>query len=232
MPKAFWLILLASGIASANAQVDQDFGGWTTFSFATDLTRNWEIEIDQEFRFGQNLTQLDRAFTDLGLQYKVSKHLRIGGHYRYILDRRTSGIYGHRHRLSGDITLRLKSGRYTFANRLRGQWEKRTINYSEDRELGWETNLRNTFKISYRVNRKYQPYLNCDLRYALYEPSYPRFQGFDRIRAGLGLDIDLNRNFLFGTYFLVSEPLLFPGTRLFVIGTEFCFGSGRNLFGT
>jgi len=231
MLKAFWLIIFLCGIAYAKAQVDQDFGGWTTFSFATDLTKDFEIEIDQEFRFGQNLSQLDRAFTNLGLQYKINKYVRVGGHYRYILDRRASGIYGHRHRLGGDLTLRFKSGRYTFANRLRGQWEKRTTNYGEDRELGWETNLRNTFKIGYRVNRKYQPYVNLDLRYALYEPDFPRFQGFDRIRAGAGLDMNFNRNFLFGTYFLVSEPLLFPGTRLFVIGTEFGFGSGRNLFG-
>lgn len=232
MRRSFWLAIILFVWASANAQVQEDVGLWSTFSYAADITKTLEIEIDQEFRFGQNISQLDRVFTDLGLQYKFSKALRVGGHYRYILDRRNSGIYGHRHRLSGDLSVRLKSGRYTFANRLRSQWEKRTLNYEEDRELGWETNLRNTFKVSYKVNRRYQPYMSCDLRYVIYEPSFPRFQGIDRVRGGIGLDIDVNKNFMLGTYFLVSQPFLFPGTRLLIIGTEISFGSGRNLFGT
>ncbi len=215
-------------------QVEEDFGIWTTFSLDTDLSKDLNISLDQEFRLEDNATQVGRAFTDLGLDYEVERWLRFGTNYRFIIDRRAStGTFAHRHRLSFETVLRAQMQRWTLAYRARFQWEARTYNYEQEYGFGPSYDVRNRIKISYQYNRRYEPYASFDLRFSIHDPRVPYLQGIDRFRVRVGTDIKLSKRQVLDVYFLYSEDVqvTFP-ERNFVLGLAYGFGTGRTRLGS
>lgn len=214
-------------------QVTNDFGVWIAGSFNKDITRDMDVSIEQELRFAENATELDKAYTTLAIDYELKEWLRLGLNYRFILNKGGDGTFGQRNRLMADVAVRLRRQRFTFTNRLRLQSEVRTINYADKYGFAPATDLRNTFKINYKVNRKYEPYLALDARFLLRDARTPYYTGFDRHRVTAGVDILLARKRVLDVYLMTSRHwnVLEP-SHLFVIGMDFTFGSEGFLLGS
>lgn len=202
-------------------------------SFNKDIARDIDISVEQEFRLEENATVLGKAYTTVALDFELQKWLRLGLNYRFILNRRTEGAFGHRHRMMGDLSVRWRKRRLTFTNRVRLQSEIRTINYTAEYGFSPATDLRNTLKINYRVNRKYEPYLSLDARFLMRDARTPYYRGFDRHRITAGVDIMLAKNRVLDVYLMTSRHwnVLEP-SHLFVIGFDFTFGSEGFLMGS
>src|SRR5690606_30326815 len=95
------------------------------------------------------------------------------------------------------------------------------------------TDLRNTFKINYRLNRKYEPYVSLDARFLLRDARTPYYTGFDRHRIIAGVDILLAQNRSLNVFLMTSRHwnVLEP-RQLFVVGMDFTFGSQGFLLGS
>lgn len=216
-----------------NAQVLEDFGLWGTVSFSKDISKDFDVSIDQEFRMEDNATVLGRAFTNIGIDYKAEKWLRFGANYRLIFDRRGDGSYGIRHRLAGDAVVRAKHRRFTFAYRARLQWEVRGYNYSDRYGFAPTWDVRNRFKVNYKINRKYAPYISADMRISINDARTPYLQGVDRFRFMAGVDWTLSATKVIELYFVTSEEVqVVEPKRIYAIGIGFNFGSGRPLLGS
>ena len=219
--------------ASAQVEVEKDFGVRAAVSYNSDLTKDLGISVKEEIRMVDNATSLAKSYTTLGLDYKLQPWIRFGINYRFILKRRADGSYGQRHRVMADLILRTYQHRYTLTYRARIQSEVKTYNYSQDYGFAPATDFRNTFKASYTINRIYQPYATFDLRFKLRDPKSPDLTGFDRSRFTAGVDIALARKRELEVYFMTYrhwntvEP-----DRVFVIGVEFSFGSRGLLLGS
>ena len=218
---------------SAHAQLTNDFGVWIAGTFNKDVSKNSDVSIEQEFRFEENSTVLGRSNTTIGLDFELRNWLRFGLNYRFILNRRADGVFGHRHRIMGDLVFKASHQRITFANRSRIQSEVRTINYSEEYGFSPAWDLRNTTKVNYRINRKYEPYLSLDIRFLIRDAREPAFQGLDRHRVRLGVEVLLAQNRVLDFYLMTSRHwnVLEP-TQLFVIGMDFNFGSQGLIMGS
>ncbi len=230
--KAIVLLFFCVTTGALKAQPVKDFGIWASVGYGKDISDKFDISLSQEVRMEENALLMGRTFTQLGLDYKLKRWIRFGLNYRFTLNRRGDGTYGHRHRIMTDLVLRTYQRQFTITYRGRLQSEVRTWNYP--REFGFAPvwDLRNTLKVNYRLNRFIEPYVNLDLRFLLRDPDVPRFSGVDRTRLVVGADLLLAEGRVLGLFFLTNQYWnIDDGRRIYVFGMEFNFGSDRPLIG-
>jgi len=227
----FLFLLLVSSFSLA--QESRDFGLWGTIAYGADITDNIDLSIEQEVRMEQNATKAGVVFTSLGLDYRLTRKFQVGLNYRFILNDRANGSYGHRHRIMLDAQVRERYQQWTFAYRARGQSEVRTVNYNNEFGFSPTTDLRNTLKTVYQLNRQYELYFSFDLRLLWRDARVPDYRGIDRLRYRLGTDILVRRDQSFGIFIQHQRELNVAERDVeFMIGLEYKFGSRRPLMGT
>lgn len=216
-------IMWVSAIASA--QVEDDFGIWISGSYDHSVTKGIDFKIKQEFRLDENASRLKKSYSTFRLDFNLNEWMRFQANYRFILNQKTNGLFGHRHRLMADLVLYPISRRFTLSNRIRFQSEVRTVHYSDKYGFAPANSLRNTVKINYRINRIYRPFADFDFRFLLRDPRTPYYTGFDRHRIKIGVEMTLARKRALDFYFMhslhhnIKEP-----KQLFVVGMNFSFG--------
>jgi hypothetical protein len=210
----------------------QDFEARLALGYNTDITKKWDFAVDHEFRIDENATRLRRSLTTFGLDYKLYRWLRFGANYRLSMNRKGDGTYGLRNRFMGDLVLRGYDRRFTFSYRARYQYEKRGYNYNENDREQASTDIRNTFKVNYTINRMYRPYVAIDTRHAFTASNDNIEPGLDRWRFVTGLDMQFSRTQVLGLYFMYNaEVNVVEPVERFIIGAEFYFGGTRPVLG-
>jgi len=71
--------------AQAHAYDDHDFQIWNTDVEEMKINDKWKVSTEQEFRWGDNASQLFYQHYDMGAFYSFSKWLNVGGGYRHVL---------------------------------------------------------------------------------------------------------------------------------------------------
>jgi hypothetical protein len=69
---------------TTNAQQSNDAGMWNTLTIQHSLTKKINLVIDQEFRLRENYQRINLFYTNIGIDYKYSKFLKISPTYRAI----------------------------------------------------------------------------------------------------------------------------------------------------
>lgn len=224
-------ILLIFCASLASGQLTNDFGVWISGTYSKDIVKNLEFKAKQEFRLDENATRLKKSYSTVAVEFEHIDWVHFQLNYRFILNQKSNGLFGQRHRVMGDVIFRPINGRFSLSNRVRFESEIRTINYSEKYGFAPASNLRNTIKASYRINRKFKPYAYVDFRFLVRDARTPYHTGFDRHRVKAGVDITLARKRGLDLYFMTSRHwnVLEP-SQLFVFGASFSFGGfGRML---
>jgi hypothetical protein len=93
---------------SASAQQNNDTGMWATLSLQHALTKKTNIVVDQELRLKENYQRINLFYTNIGIDYKFNKFIKISPTYRAIQKKRLEGTYSYRHRLMLDVTFKKK----------------------------------------------------------------------------------------------------------------------------
>lgn len=170
------------------------------FSLETRLSRKWTIHLDQQYRFGDNISRLTRASADLGLTYKVNKHVKLMGDYYYLHRPKENGSYNTRHWFSGAVTLRGDIRRWRFVYRNMVQFRNGNVNS----EKASQTKIydRNKLSIRYEANKRLTFYTAGEAYIPL---NNPQVQGIDRSRHFLGLLINTFRNQQLEFYFMLQQ---------------------------
>jgi hypothetical protein len=86
------------------AQRSNDAGMWNTFTIQHPFTKKVSLVIDQEFRLRENYQRINLFYTNIGIDYKYSKYLKISPTYRSDTKKLLDGTYSFRHRLMLDVT--------------------------------------------------------------------------------------------------------------------------------
>ncbi|MBL0072094.1 MAG: DUF2490 domain-containing protein [Bacteroidetes bacterium] len=89
------------------AQVN-DAGLWTSINLEKKITKKIAVDLSQEFRFNENISELGSFFTEISAQYKLHKNLSIGAGYRFINKRELDDSYEKRHRMLFDLNAKEK----------------------------------------------------------------------------------------------------------------------------
>lgn len=216
-------ILIFFGANFLSAQT-QDFGMWNTISVNKDLSDKLTFGLDQEIRFRDNLSTLNLVYTNVGLTYKLNSNFKFSAVYRFIDKHKDDFSWGVRHRIYFDAAIKVKPGNFNFSYRARYQLEWRGAGYELIHGKVPEVYFRNLFKLGYKLNDNWEPYLGSEIRFQIRNPRIPYHNGFDRTRMIGGLNYEVNKHHVIGTYFLyqkewnVSDP-----ETLHILGIEYTF---------
>lgn len=206
---------------AGKAQQSNDAGMWNTLSIQHSLTKKVNLVIDQEFRLRENYQRINLFYTNIGIDYKYNKFLKISPTYRTIQKKRLDGTYSFRHRLMLDVTVKKKFEKITLSERIRYQAEVQDYYTSRKGKLV-EQFLRFKTDIKYAATEKLTPYYSIEFRYQIHAPrgDGPLYDnGFRRVRNVLGVEYEINKKnsinvyYLYQTEFTISTP-----ESIFILG--------------
>lgn len=194
------LLLYALFLGNSTAQMN-DAGLWTNVSLEKKLVSSFAVNLNQEFRFNENFSELGIFFSDLGIAYKVRKGLSVGANYRFTEKRRLDDSYSTRHRYYFDVSYKQKITLFSFSFRTRFQSQYADFNSSLDGKIPVFYS-RNKLGIKYNQGGKYKPYFTSELFYQL---SNPDGNEIDNVRFALGIDYELSKISSLELFYLIQQ---------------------------
>ena len=212
--------LLLTPNYSCTAQ-QNDFGIWASVAVKHKFSQKLSATLEEQFRFYQNATDIAQYFTDAGIEYSLSKKIKVGLCYRFINSNHQT-YYSKRHRWYVDLSYKTKFSKFQFLLRTRFQEQQQDI-YSSD--YGYVPNWYSRNKITTKLdlNKKYMPYLSCEMFYMV---SAPNTDGsfIDKMRYTVGVEYQFNRVHSLDLYYLIQQDknVNDPVTD-FVVGIGYAF---------
>ncbi len=222
--KKIFLYCFLFFVIAAHAQDTKDAGLWATFTIQKKINKKINFVIDQEFRLRENFQRINLFYTNIGIDYKATKWLKISPTYRTIQKKRFDGTFSYRHRLMLDLTFKKKLQKFTLSERARYQIEVQDLYTSKKGKLA-EQFLRFKTDIKYSANDQITPYVSCELRYQIHSPrgDGPVYDnGFHRIRNVAGLEYNINKDNSVNLYYLIqSEFNISDRESIYIIGIAY-----------
>ena len=218
----YFFFIIAIFLSSRALGQVEDFGLWTTISLEKNFTKRFSVGLDQEVRLKENVTQLDQTFTNLGVNYKLFKFLKLSGTYRFTQKYMLDESISFRHRFFFDITLRHKFNPIIVIFRSRIQTQVRA-NESGPGSLFEDMN-RNKLQLKLDLDKRYQPYVAAEMYYQLRDPKNAENRyNFNNMRYQAGVDYEINRVHKIGAYFLHQREMNVAREPFYdyVIGLEY-----------
>lgn len=215
-------LLFLSLSIRGSAQVYPDAGMWNTFNLDLGIGKDLSAVFTEEFRLKDNFGSINLFYTNIGIEYKMRKFLKLGLIYRNIQKFQEDNSISFRNRLMLDITLKKEWTKCSFSFRTRFQGEVKDL-YSDANGNIPEYYMRNKISFKYELNKSFSANTSVEFRYQIYERKSPETDGlYHRARPALGLDYAINKKNSVGAYYLiqyewnVSEP-----EKLYILGLEY-----------
>ena len=217
MKQTVWLIiLLAMGQVLSGQQSDTRL--WTSVAIRYDLNKKWRFSFEEEARFHENISQLDRLNSEFTVNYKINKIFDGGLLYRLIAENNINRAMNLNHRF----------GAYLNADKKFAGWDcylKATFQKTYPgffRQEDWfipENYVRAEGGVSRELkNKKTEPYTNLEFWY-LIAPEYQAF--IDQYRFTIGFKQKLNKANRLDFYFRIQHEIQVADPL-----TAFIFGVG------
>ena len=200
MNKFFLFLLLITSFIS-KSQVVSDAKLWTGITVSKSFN-DFEFSFSEELRMNENFTHIDKLFSEIGADYKITKGLNIGANYRFNRDNDyESGNYDIKNRFDIGISYKYKYENFQFSLRTKLQTQparKDEIN---------PTYIRNKFAVKYALNDSFTPFFSYEFFY-----QFNNEQVINRNRISLGTKYKVNDNnaiklfYLYENRFNTSKP--------------------------
>ena len=181
--RAIILILFLFSVGLSAQQ--KDFQFWPSLAVNLEVAPNLKLQVEEEVRFHENVSQLGRQINDLGASYRFNKFLKAGIFYRLEADWKNADDYSWRNGVYGDVALRHKLNRITAGYRLRLQSAKVDRNTEEY--------LFDSFRHRHKVSIEYDvkgipliPFVEAEL-------FIDSRKGTEAIRSWIGLDYKVRK---------------------------------------
>ncbi len=150
---------------SSSAQVN-DAQLWTEVVVIKKINKKFRLELQQSSRLRQNVTQVDKYFTDFGVKYSLNKKIRFGVAYRFEEEKRKEEYFSIRHRASFDATYRQKIKNFTLSLRTRFQAKFYDVHSSQTGSTP-DNHVRLKFKTAYKFKEfPIKPSFDAEFYYA------------------------------------------------------------------
>ena len=170
-------LLHSSFILSAFAFENGDFQLWNTESIEAKLDKHWKAKIEEELRFGDDISELYYTHTDGGLTLNVTEGLALGINYRQVFEK-SDDEWKEEYRPHANATISWKWLEYNFKNRCRLEYRMR-----ENKDDAWRYRDKLTVKFPWKwTDLKIQPYIADEIFVDFYGKKVNR----NRLYAGFG----------------------------------------------
>ena len=167
-------MLIVSMSNSCFAFDDGDFQYWNTESISWKINEDWKMKVEEEFRFGNDVSNFYYQHSDLGLAYYgIAEWLDIGVNYRLVFAEKDDD-WSYENRPHINTILKFDFNDFNFSTRNRFEYRDK-----ENKGSGWRYKNKFTVKLPKFTQSEIQPYVADEI-----------FVDFD--------EEGLNRNRLYG----------------------------------
>jgi len=177
-----WLLLISvlMFLGSAYAYDDGDFQVWHTDFEEKKINEKFKISLEEEFRWGNNASELYYQHYEPGITYNINKHWDVSLKYRHIYDKKGDKFkLENQPNLNANVKWELFG--CSFENRFR--LEYRHFDYQVD---SWLYRDKITIRSPWKFTRlEIQPYLANEVFMNFYNTVFHR----NRFYAGLGFSL-------------------------------------------
>lgn len=181
MNKTLLFILVALPFLG-HSQVVSDAKLWTGISVSQKIN-DFEFSFGEELRFDENMTHIDKVFSEIGVEYKIRKGIYGGISYRFSRDNQyTSRNYNIRHRF--DLSLALKHKQEDFRFSFRTKYQNKSASPEENNPAF----IRNKLSVKYKLKNDFTPFVSYEFFYQLNEEKI-----INRTRFSLGSSYKINK---------------------------------------
>ncbi|HNR20939.1 MAG TPA: DUF2490 domain-containing protein [Bacteroidia bacterium] len=198
--KSFFLLFFFS--LPALAQV-KDAGLWLNFAVERKITQKVTMELSQELRLNENISELATAFTEIGGEYKFNKRFSAGLYYRYIQRRQLNDYYLNSHRWFVDVSYKRKIKKISLTLRQRLQSQVRALETSSESKVP-EYYMRTKLTCKLDLDKKYTPFVSGEI-------FYPVFNGedlfIDNHRFSVGCDYEFNKRHSVTLFYMINSEV-------------------------
>jgi len=149
------IMLIVSISNSCFAFDDGDFQYWNTEGMSWKFEKNWKVNAEEEFRFGDDMQNFYYQHSDFGFSHsELAEWLELGAHYRQIFEEK-SGVWKQENRPYINAAIKIKIEDIDFRNRSKFEYRHR-----EDSDDLWRYRNKTSIKLPLKVTKfEIQPYI-------------------------------------------------------------------------
>ncbi len=215
------VLFFSSQKVHAQEEYSKDAALWLSLNLEKKINKKITLNLSQQNRINENISQYGRGNIDLGITYRLIKNIRLTTGYVYLKRPFPNNSFTNEHRAYVSLLLKKNAGRWDFSYRNMVQMRMKNI-YSSENGMLPKFYERNKLSIKYELTKFVKPYVSQEFFYPL---NQTQNKGFNKSRSILGLEFNLNRKTQLETYFLFQKELnAFNTTELdYVYGLSFSY---------
>ena len=192
------LLLSVSFSIAQNADAEL----WTAISFQKRIVKGLSLQIEEQLRIDNNISDVKSVFTQLGVTYRFNKHFKSRISYRLGNQPDLNGGRPY-NRFITDFTFRYKKKPFIFY--LRGRYQNETDELNLDytaraNEQYWRTRL----MVKFDLDKAVQPYIGSEIYNQLNNPTG---NVADTYRFYLGIEYSMSKNQEVKLGYILDKPL-------------------------
>ncbi len=214
MKKALFILLLTAlvPVGPSFAYEDGDTQFWNTNVEEIKISEDWKAALEQEFRWGGDISEFYYQHYDLGFSYKVNTHWNLGFGFRYIRTK-SNGDWTAENEPYLTAAVSGEAAGFKIEDRSRLEYQQ-----FEGRQDNGRYRNKLTVKLPWKFTRmEIQPFLSEEifLRFVKEDP-------FNQNRVSSGLSMKITENFKSEIYYMLQSSKGSAGwTDANVLGAKF-----------
>lgn len=198
--------LLLAALISSSAQAQyppMDCALWINASVQYKINKHFNVHLNQQNRFTHNVTSFNMAYADLGVTYRINKHMKVMTDYVYIQRRRNDQTFGMRSQFYAAFVYKHKLGPFDFSyrNMVQSEVEEGSFNVSKVHKAAFYD--RNKVTFVYKLKKHYSVYCAQEL----FAPFRNGHFTIDRSRSFIGMFYDINKHMQIEPYLAFQTDL-------------------------
>lgn len=189
------LVLLNNTLYAQQVKVIRDFGVWFGLIYEKKISKDFDLNLEQQIRTFKNSSLLDDSFSDLGLQYSINKHFDLATNVRYIYDAKRVKEPENNFRYNFDIEYK-KTIRPRLNFRYRLRYQKEYVDlfsgfFAPAPQKIYSLSVRNKVRLIFKYNRTNRFFFSSEifrLSELFREPYFNKARFFigDKINSKIG----------------------------------------------
>lgn len=199
------VLLLLSASVFAQSERTTDLGGILSAEFSTGVGRSFSLSVEEELRFDNNCTQLDRWLNSVGVDYTFPRNrLKVGVTCDYIRRHNDEGYFENRWRAGLHLTYSeaLYHFKFTYRSKLLFTfYDELTGEHRVNPKLYW----RNRLQVSYQQpNSRFKYLLSAELFWLTNDP---KNRIIDNLRTVATVEYRLTRRHYLSAFVRMDNDL-------------------------
>ena len=203
MKNNFIFILLFSSSLIPAQEFYNDAQLWVNLSLRKKIGKDFYVQLSQQNRWDQNVTQFKLSYWDAGITYKFTKGVALKADYVLGMRKKNDGGYTIRHQYYVALLLKKEIERWAviYRNKLQLQYYDYYTSTDGTNQYIYD---RNKLTLKYAATKRFEFYLAEELYLPL---NNPQVSGFQRSRSYAGLYYNTTKDQQLEFYFALQAQL-------------------------